>query len=542
MLALSLPAISSSANPEFTSSQGCADWLQTLPLINVGPSHGRLLGELEELNRCDVPVSERIKILEALLEPVQFVQSEHAKKFSSRAVPLAKTEREILLSVTALWTALGIGYQHCLGSLATMAPGLLSGSVQLSLVCQRAMWCASQVLQEHHKCYLDIGAQSWKLLHSLYAFAEERNLLRDPVDHPVVKVGDKTSIMDTYAQALLLNVANPNEQTSRQLLVTARWLEQWGRKIMVSADRPELRDGASILRPLTIDLSNARGAMRTDPGKDENSYRYLDVSELSNSIRKRIVLLRKGDRPSFLGLGDDVAPQFAEQLLIFLHRQWCEDRQPRIQTRKSATAKAALATGMASLHYHVTGQPFRQPSSSGELSKSQREEIATFGRIATRDEDDFGRVQILALESWQIADESLSGLRLVRISGEGRFVHTQLVAVRPADSKSYLLCTMRWLAVDADYAAKIGVRLIPGIPHGISIRATGLNAASDKYVPALSLSAVPALKSPESLILPVGWYKPQRVIEAFSDQSRLFRLTGVLDRGTDFERVSFDPA
>jgi hypothetical protein len=269
--------------------------------------------------------------------------------------------------------------------------------------------------------------------------------------------------------------------------------------------------------------------------------RYLDVEDLSNTLRKRIALLRKGDSPASLDLGDDVAAQFAEQLLTMLHRHWCEDTQARALARRSVSAKAEVATGMGALHYYISGLPFRQPENAKELTKTQREEIATFGRVATRDDDEYSRLQGFALESWHIVDESLADLRLERLSGPGRFVHAQLMAVRPADAKTYMLGAVRWLGVDANYVAKIGVRLIPGIPHGIAIRPTGLNAMNDKYIPALLLSAVPALKSPETLVLPVGWFKPQRVIDVFSEQSRQLRLIAVLDRGTDFERVSFDP-
>ena len=519
------------------------EWLQTVPLINVGPSHGRLLSELEELNSCEIPASERLKILETLLEPILFVQSEHAKKFSSRAVPLAKQEREILLSVMALWHALGVGYQHCMQSIGSAATGLLAGSDQLALVSQRAVWCASQILQEHYKCYLDVAPSDWALLHSLYAFAEERKLSGDPVDHPVHKSSDKTSCMDAYAQALMLNTANPNEQTSRQLSIAARWLELWGHKIMISAKRPTAKKDVEVgARPLTADIAGNGAPFRAEPSDARASLRFLEVNDLSNSIRKRVALLRKGDNPASLGLGEDLASQFAEQLLLQLHRLWCEDKQSRAVPRKSASGKSDLILGMSSLHFHVTGRPFRQPSSNAELSKTQHEEIATFGRIATRDEDDFSKNQLAAIESWQIIDESIAGLRLERVSGQNRYVHAQLVAARPADSKVYMLGTIRWLAVDANYVAKLGVRLIPGIPRGIAIRATGINAMNDRYLPAMALSAVPALKSPESLVLPVGWFKPQRVIDVFDEQSRLFRMTGVLDRGTDFERVSFEPA
>jgi hypothetical protein len=63
-----------------------------------------------------------------------------------------------------------------------------------------------------------------------------------------------------------------------------------------------------------------------------------------------------------------------------------------------------------------------------------------------------------------------------------------------------------------------------------------------KFVPALSLGAVPALKSPPSLVLPSGWFKPKRVIEVFTATASRVRLVEVLERGTDFERVAYEPA
>mgnify|MGYP003347016296 CR=1 FL=1 len=58
-----LPIISPDANPDFIDANTCAQWLQGLPLINVGPSHGRLLGQLEELPPTSRPsgrVSEKV--------------------------------------------------------------------------------------------------------------------------------------------------------------------------------------------------------------------------------------------------------------------------------------------------------------------------------------------------------------------------------------------------------------------------------------------------------------------------------------------------
>ena len=59
---------------------------------------------------------------------------------------------------------------------------------------------------------------------------------------------------------------------------------------------------------------------------------------------------------------------------------------------------------------------------------------------------------------------------------------------------------------------------------------------------ALALPAVPALQSPASIVVPMGWYRPKRVIELYSDNSRQVLLSAVLERGSDFERVAFEAA
>ena len=200
-----------------------------------------------------------------------------------------------------------------------------------------------------------------------------------------------------------------------------------------------------------------------------------------------------------------------------------------------------LASGMGALHYYLSGLPFKQPGEAKELTKAQREEIATFGRMATRQDDEYANLQGFTLESWHILDESIAGFRMQRESGPGRFLHAQLVGLRPADAKTFMLGTVRWLAVDEDYTLEMGVHVIPGAPQCIAIRSSGLNAMAEKYIPALMLPEVAALHAPASLLLPVGWYRPKRAIEVYIERPQAMLLTGVVERGSDFERVTYTP-
>ena len=116
------------------------------------------------------------------------------------------------------------------------------------------------------------------------------------------------------------------------------------------------------------------------------------------------------------------------------------------------------------------------------------------------------------LEHWQILDESSQGLKMVRRATEEgkRYTHGQLVGVKPVDSKGFLLGQVRWLVQNDAGDLYAGLRLLPGLPAATAVRPVGLNVVDAKYVPALSVTGVAALKAPPSLVLPSGWFKPKR--------------------------------
>ena len=132
-------------------------------------------------------------------------------------------------------------------------------------------------------------------------------------------------------------------------------------------------------------------------------------------------------------------------------------------------------------------------------------------------------------------------MRLVRRAKETgkRMAHGQLVGVRPGDGKQFMLAQVRWLMGADNGDLHAGVKLLPGLPSPLAVRPTGLNVQQDSWVPAIALSAVPALESPASLVLPTGWYKPKRIVELYAERSSKAMLTEVIERGIDFERVAF---
>ena len=495
---MSLPALSPQAAPEFVDAASCKAWLDNAPLADAAAAQAELLAQLREFNRFPTTPANRLEVMEALREVVAFVQVEQAKRFANRALPMLEAEAGAFAATVALWDEMRAGYQRLLET-ALEHEGPLRQ--QAGLLSQRALAYAGLRMFHHHRAYRELVAEDWRALHQDYARAEQLGVAEEPVKDFLNRDVHDTSPRIAYARAVLMATCNPNELTQRQLTFVAFLLERWAGKAEVVRAPADEGEGALLV-----------------PGISGEP-RYLDTRALAKSLKGRVALLRKGESPARLGLGEDCAQPSCEQLLVFLYRQWCLARPARALERRKAAAGAQACNEFAAVHAHVSGGRFRQPGAA-----------------------DYGDAAPLPLERWRIEDESAQGLRLVRTEGATRYAHGQLVGVRPDDGASFMLAQVRWLQLAASGELHAGLKLLPGIPSCLAVRPTGLNAQNEKYVPAFALGAVPALGAPATLVLPAGWYKPKRVLELFTDAPLRARLTEVLERGIDFERVSYEKA
>src|SRR3954471_20483805 len=530
---MTLPELSESASPEFTDAASCRAWLEHLPLSNVAAAQAQIARELRELNRFPVSATQRLSVLEALREAVNFVQIEQARRFSNRALPMNESEAEAFAATIGLWDEMRLGYERCLQGAANLDAAMRAQAV---IVCQRLLFYIGLRMFHHHRAYREVPRADWRALHAAYAGAEELGVAEEPIKDFLNRDIQDTSPRIAYARWVLTARCTPNELTQRQLTFVAFLLERWASKLEVGPKPVAEDDGVP---PLVADLAgDAPPARSSATARDA---RYLDTRKLAKTLRNRVALLRKGESPAKLALGEDCVQPSCEQLLVYLYRQWCQPKATRASERRAAERSAEACNELAGIHYYISGRVFKPPSEQGELTQKQREEIATFGRVSTREEDDYSNAKGFIVEKWQIEDESAQGMRMVRRAQEQgkRMAHGQLIGVRPADGKQFMLAQVRWLMGADNGDVHAGVKLLPGLPRPLAVRPTGLNVQADSWVPAIALGAVAALESPPSLVLPSGWYKPKRVVELHEQQSTKAMLTEVIERGIDFERVGY---
>jgi cyclic-di-GMP-binding protein len=545
---LNLPA--ATGEPRFVSVAECKDWVRELPVTNVREAQAKLLAEVRGV--ASAAPTLLFGLLETLRDAVYAVQSEAALKFTHHPLPLGD-EQAIFDDTLALWQAFGQGYQRVAVAwsaddrdMKAMAPTLM----------YRAIDAQARLLLDYHRANTVAPHAQWTILHALFTAAEDMGVAAEKVTDPVLKSSRETHAMAAYAAPLLMSLSSPNELGAKQQGQVERWLDMWARKITVRKLKPAAPAEGSSEEPLWVDVGRPHGAFRPPQGfAPVPTIRYVDVNDLSHSIKGRVMRLRAGDTPQSLGLGDDAVQPACEQLLVNLYRRWCGNSVSapggatveRQHARRAASGAVQVSYGMGAAHYYVGGMPFQPPVDLAKLSAQQEQEMATFGRLSTKAMDDYSQMKGYVMEQWSMEDESPGGMRLRRVADASadrpmRIAQNLLVVVKPPGAKVFQLGVVRWMSQLGNRDIMCGVRLVPGLPRAYAARAYGIGgneSATTDWKEALLLPAMETMKAPESLVLPSGFARAARVIELHAERHWKIQVNEVLERADGCDRVSF---
>lgn len=540
---LDLPPTDGAQSPLFTDAEQCRAWLKGLPLLNPLQTQGQILEQLRLLNGLALAGTVRLRLLETLREPIYFVQAESAKKFAGKPLPLAPIEQVASDVTHALWQALLMGYLRCLED---RLAGGAERAPQTAQICQRAL----ATLADDHADLLRAGRQPdsalWRFAHALYGSAETLHVTTQAVVDELRRGEHPATPATAYVELILLATASLHELPPRQQGWVMRWARRWAGKVSIlPAEPPSL---AAAL-PLCVDLEN--DAPPSFMPQSGSGARWLDTRELRNSLKQRLTLLARGDpadTPASLGLGADCTQPACGEVLQRIYPRWVKGGVMRRYERHPMRGGCRFVAGVEAVHYYVSGhQSFKPPgSASSDELRRQREELALFGRVATRFEEEYSQDHGFELESWTLVedwgmfDQSEDGLRLVRPHAQagGRLGIGQLVAVQPGGMSDMLLGVVRWTQLAGD-GLVTGIQLIPGRPQAVAVRRTGVMAEPDAYQRGFLLPPVAARDLPACLVLPPGRFRPERILEVWTQiATRRFRLRELVERGADFERAT----
>ena len=512
----------------FTDAASATRWVKALPLSNVGQAYQLLIEQLQALTASTIGPRDRATIAELVREPVAHLHTELARRYAGRPQPLEAREAEAADQAVALWQALWIQYSVCLKP-------LLEGSSELQGVkaklLQRALYVGKELIVVHGYARRVPSADLWHEMHSYYRLAEMLDCTMVAVSDHLMPQAEGLSCYSMYSHALLLALSDPYAQSVRQIELTDRWLGQWARKVFPYAKQRE-NEGPVIV----IDLEGPHGALlaATGSGTHAASARFGYPAKLTTSVRRRLKRLASGSEPADLQLGDDVSAEAATALLRHLDQRW--NHVPAAGRRKRSTAVEVTVGGIEAAYFRVGGKSFSRQDPLGRDSDPTRY-LQTVGGIS-----DFDRRREQAERSWPW--EKWYGVcewREATIKHQGdsnyHWFLDQLVAVRE-DAQTRLGHVSR-IAIETDGALSLSLKLWPGDPKVFAVRLVNPNGTEEVPVAAVLLADAP--EEPATLVMSPRAFALNRVMRCEEPGPvQKLKLTHIVQRGGDFERVAFE--
>ncbi len=523
----------SAAQLQFTDSASCKRWVETLPLTNLQSAQRSLTEQVALVRQAGIVPVEMLRLLESLREPVHYVQSELARKYTAKPLPLDSNEETLWNRAVDLWQELTAAYLTCRDAHVQGDPALRNHG---ALIVMRCLRYTTYTMFEHYRIYRQVPSRQWRNLHELYVFAEQSGFAQTPVADTFIRQEADSTCCAAYCQALLAELANPFALSGRQMEFLARWAEKWSNQVNLSA-RPL---PPSAIPALSVDLAGSAGPRFTEECEPLPTLRHLDLEQVGRTLRQNITLLKQGQTPAMLGLGEDARQPGCENLLMLLYIQWCRAGTGRGEQRNLIEEKAQVCIGVHAAHYFIGGRSFRVPGAS--LSRQEEHDMQLFGHISERTERSLASAESSAVESWELVNQSNSGFMcmLREPDAQLRIGHNQLVAVRRGTSKLFYLGLVQWLRIEETSDLYVGVRLFPGIARAVVARPANFHAPTgiNGFERALLLPEMAVPATPATLILPTGWYQAGRFVELFGEQKQVAKLVNVIEKGSDFDRCT----
>lgn len=522
--------------PQITDIPSGMEYLGNLALASPAVAEQQLLAFIDALLAEPPDSGVLFHLLEQMRVPLGFVEEEMARRYHNKAVPLSSEEETAFRQVTRAWQQMARAYALC-AQLEEPAAGDGDYQALMATILHRCLYYTGMVVLEHYRARRDLPPGVWLDLHGYYATAEEWGIACLPVSDALESSLQATHCTAAYVTLLLIDVASPYSLSVRDLNLIRRWANMWAPLVAVSGLDDDLQMPSYVIELMKDAPLHPGGGIDAPAG----DVRVLDTARLGLQINHALSQLRARISPARLGLGEEGIGHVS-QLLEHVLRPWTQSASPRRFRRFDTVGVAKVGSGFEALHYFVSGREFEQPDAALAYSRADFDALFTF-----RERVEPGQTLLIKphasypAETWSVINHSANGFRLARSLAGLRISHNQLLALCPHDGEHYLLVRASWLMQEEDGGLIIGVATLPGMPRAVAVRPYQKDVSSvERYVPAFILPPVPAIGEEGSLVIPSGMYQAARYLEVVTeDRTARLRMNHVLDRGSDFDRVSY---
>ena len=529
-----------------------AAWIEALPRANLGETAKQIFTVLHQTNQIDYSYQDRIRFLETLREPLEYVTISMKKHFVGVSLPLPDKSQKIASITKELFSCMATGYKIALEDM--LAHNLIIfDKKSLAMLTHRSISYIGQHFLTSYQSYSPFSNNYWNELHKLYYFAEKRNLLKTKIRDDQHAYVEKTSVATEYARILLLSLASPYHLRQGESGKVYGALERWLNNPIIRPISVEDKNTDRFIDNLTqaqapsaLSLAIAKGNLKA------STLRVIDTQAISEKLEYEIKNNEDVGTSTLTSI-DLTHPDLSHDLLQRLLIAWGMASK-RHFPRTSRNEQVKITIGLSAAHQFITQKA--QASEDQQYTNKFNDRAhfeSTEIKLNLKDpgvntaEDVWGLIypselkgleplvtQELSLQStnnvtsetletetkqyqtdnWLIVNESIKGMM---VNNNDEFKNKaqvgELVSIRRKKNgreQRWSIGVIRWLKFNQNKSLQMGIETLNPNGAAVGIRSAGM--PNSPLQRTLMLPELINLKQPTSLITsPAQWREGHKI-------------------------------
>ena len=501
MSLLSSPAKKKTDAVLLTSVSQAKNWVQDLPLTNMGEVTRVLYQSLVALNQHPLAPAVRIEITEVLLPYVNIALENLDRHFSTRSFPLPERSQKVFDLKQALQLELAGSYQ--LAALDMLTRGGDSQK-RLTVAIGRAIRYMGRTLVNSYGIYVKSKPNIWHDIHHLYLLACENLVHQKPIPESLDGRSEPFTIESYYKLFNLVALGVPNSLRQGEIDRLEKFFASVINTVDILDDVDSIKGDYAHIALLNSDEPAA--LMPASEVLNSPTSRIFDVSKIEDVLKDFIQMTSN----SSFGLHEDqpmLNRGLANRLLSRLtssssrkNKRFDRDDVAGVVMRLSDVFSVVAVSGATEESVDETTNAedeLYEKLSYGEAASSPWVEIDIETSLEDTD---------IEIQPWYIDNSSAKGycFRQKVIEPSSARVGEVLALRDPADqSDNWQIAVIRWMDFYRDKGLCFGAELLS--PRAVSI---SISAIINREVPqrlpinGLMLPKIEAIRDEPSLLLP----------------------------------------
>lgn len=504
-------------------------------------------------------LKERVAAIALLDEAAQQFQRRFSHDYLTASRMHKMQENRLWLAVSEFSKRLAAAYLLCIGEYEAGAKGAEQVNDELPVVAARAMRALGTQNKWLHFRYRLADERVWGDIARIYRFAEAKLFARSLV-LPYPDAAAPSSVQQELLKILMLEISSPDRLVPAQIEMADRLASH----LVSSFVFGEAVDDANYC----FDLAARKPPARLVKGERlDVMKRVFGAGSAPQKIGLLLQQVETGTLPQELALGEIVRTDDLLDLLRHLVQTWSQHPPQRKHERKKQVSRLSVVHGIAEIRRKIAGtETASQPAmlENRDLFYQERADLKLYGFVTEKTKQMMAQSAAKATEakheivaegaeSWVMENVSECGFgAVIPQFAEDWLKLGALIGLRAEAGTQWNVGVVRRVGRDARMKVYIGIETLAHVPVSARLRAlSGQASVWDKisdaeareYVYAILLPASGHCLQQDCLLLEPGTFDVHKTCELIvGGDRRLIKLTGVLERGDDFERVGFAEA